>query len=99
MQVEAIYDHGRVTFDPPLRLAKTRFPVILDIPNSALLPELASADSLTDPSHGRPALADGQRLLQEIRQILGPLSKRRTPASSADDKAALSEALAEKYDR
>jgi hypothetical protein len=99
MQVDAIYDHGRVTFDPPIRLAKARFPVILDIPNSALLPESASADSLIDPSHGKPALAGGQQLLQEIRLILGPLSKRRTPASSAEDKAALSEALAEKYDR
>ena len=51
-----------------------------------------------DAEPNRPALADGQQLLQESRHILGPLTKRRAPASSADDKAALSAALAEKYD-
>ncbi len=52
-----------------------------------------------DAEPNRPALADGQQLLQEIRHILGPLAKRRAPASSADEKAALSEALAEKHNR
>ena len=51
-----------------------------------------------DAEPSRPDLADGQQRLQEIRHILGPLARRRAPASSADDKAALSAALAEKYD-
>ena len=52
-----------------------------------------------DAELSRLDLADGQQRLQEIRHILGPLAKRRAPASSADDKAALSEAVAEKLDR
>lgn len=52
-----------------------------------------------DAEPSRPDHEDGQQRLQEIRHILGPLAKRRAPASSADDKAALSAALAEKHDR
>jgi hypothetical protein len=94
MQVEAIYDHGQITFDHPVRLAKERFPVILEIPDTVLIP-IAEATARVTNEH--PADSDGKLLLEEIRQILGPLSKMRAAVSSAEDKSALSEALAEKY--
>lgn len=94
MQVEAVYDHGQVTFDRPVRLAKERFSVILEIPDTALIPDADAPGSETNKHLGD---ADGKRVLEEIRQILGPLSKTRAPVSSTDDKSALSEALAEKY--
>lgn len=100
MHIEAIYDHGQVKFDQPIRFAKERFPIIVQIPDGAIL---SDSDSDSDSFKTLPqrilASQAGVPLLTEVRQILGPLSKARPPASSADDKVALAEALAEKYDQ
>ena len=68
---------------------------------AAILAPLARPDQQAQTNRqGQPPRtgdADGKRVLEEIRQILGPLSKTRAPVSSADDKSALSAALTEKY--
>jgi len=94
MQLETLHDHGQVTVDRPVRLAKERFSVIPEIPYTAPIPD---ADAPTRETSKHLGDADGKRVLEEIRQILGPLSKTRAPVGSTDDNSALSEALAEKY--
>ena len=58
---------------------------------------IPSAEVTARVTNAHPGDSDGKLLLEEIRQILGPLSKMRAPVSSADDKFALTEALVEKY--
>jgi len=99
MHIDAIYDQGRLEFQRPITLKHQRVRVRVEIPDQEIIDV---------PTPGRPTPAadmtiepmidvDGKRLLGEIRDILGPLSKARAPASAADDKAALSDALSEKY--
>lgn len=45
----------------------------------------------------QPQQTASRELLAAMRRILGPLSKRRTPASSGEDKAALTRILTEKH--
>lgn len=94
MQVEALYDHGQLTFNRPIRFATARFPVILEIPDQAVL---AEPQPPAQPAAADAAVTESPDLLAEIRHILGPLSKRRSPVSTAEDKAALAQALAEKH--
>lgn len=94
MQVEAVYDHGQLRFDRPMRFATARFPVILEIPNQAVL---AAPEPISHPTHTERTVSGSPELLAEIRGILGPLSKRRPSVSSAHDKAAFAHALAEKH--
>jgi len=88
MQIDAIYDQGRLEFQRPVTLKHQRLRVRVGIPDQEIIQDVTT-DQASD--------ANGERLLSEIRAILGPLSRARTPASCADDKAALSDALAEKY--
>jgi hypothetical protein len=94
MQLEAIYDHGHITFTRPIRLAQERFPVLIELPDTAL--NTAEPPTQTQPSVVKPPAA-ATDLLTEIRQVLGPLNRQRTAVSAAEDKQALTEILAEKY--
>ena len=99
MLIDAIYDQGRLEFESPVTLKHQRIRVRVEIPDQEIIDvqtpgrSTPTADMTIEPVSG----ADGKRLLSEIRAILGPLSKARAPANAADDKAALSDALAEKY--
>jgi len=94
MQLEAIYDHGRITFTRPVRLTQERFPVLIELPDTALNTAVPPAGTQT-PAVRPPAAATD--LLAEIRQILGPLDRERRAVSVEEDKQALIEILAEKY--
>ncbi len=86
MRIEAIYDKGRLEFKTPLRLKRDTLTVIVEVPDEAI----------DTAEHCRQA---GARTLADIRHILGPFSKARPATSPAKDKAALAEALADKYSR
>ncbi|MEH6873417.1 MAG: hypothetical protein V7849_03260 [Candidatus Competibacter sp.] len=94
MQIEAFYDHGQLKFNRPIRFAKECFPVILQIPDSAIMAN-AGPEALAESS--AMATPAATHLLEEIRRILGPLSRRRPTVGVAEDQAALVEVLEEKY--
>lgn len=96
MQIEALYDHGQLKFDHPLHFAKECFPVIVQIPDSQIISK-ANSGAFEEPS--APVTTVEVPLVEEIRQILGPLSRRRPAASVQEDRATLVEALEEKYAR
>jgi hypothetical protein len=95
MQIEAIYDSGKLEFSEPIKFTRNRFKVIVDLPDEAIVAELSPQNA------GASALPDlkGSKMLDQIRQITGPLQRKRPPASVEEDKLAFSEALAEKYSR
>ena len=49
MQVEAIYNQGRLEFVQPLRLKHERFRLLVNVPDDEVAPE--SATARTFPSH------------------------------------------------
>jgi hypothetical protein len=96
MQIEAIYDHGQLKFNRPVQFATEYFPVILQIPDAEVM---SAPDSTAMEGSFITAPPIGGRLLEEIREILGPVSKCRPAVRVAEDQAALVEALEEKYGR
>ena len=94
MQVEAIYNQGRLEFKTSIKLLGDHFPVKVELPDEQVVTEPAAAA----PSPPARQVA-GSKLLAEIREILGPMYQEQAPASVAEDKAAYQEALAEKYAR
>ncbi|MBK1646818.1 hypothetical protein CKO25_19695 [Thiocapsa imhoffii] len=99
MHIEAIYDQGRLEFQSSITLKHQRFRVRVEIPDQEIIdaPTPGLPTPAADVTTESASDADGKRLLGEIRDILGPLSKARAPASTADDKEALSDAIAGKY--
>lgn len=94
MQVQAIYDHGRLVFPRAMRFVTDRFPVTIELPDSEIAPEAnpeMTEQTLVLENH------DGANLLTEIREILGPMSRPRPLGSVEQDKADYVQALAEKY--
>lgn len=94
MRVEARYDQGRLEFNRPLHFARTCFPVVVDIPDGEII---ATVQPDIAQESGPAAMPAHAPLLEEIRQILGPLSRRRPAVSVQGDQTALAEALEEKY--
>ncbi|MFB1490849.1 MAG: hypothetical protein AADX96_26840 [Thiocapsa sp. C3-sup] len=93
MQIEAIYNEGRIELTKPLHLRHSRVRVLVEVPDE----EVIAPPVAPDPIDSDPM--DQDDLLTEIRQILGPLDRRRLAASPADDKHALIDSLAEKHAR
>ncbi len=96
MQVEAIYDKGKLEFLSPVRFARDRFSVLVELPDDEIIPE--ERPKQAEDSAVLPDLA-GYKLLAKIRETLGPLHRVRPLAGVEEDKAAYVEALAEKYGR
>ncbi|TVR56622.1 MAG: hypothetical protein EA420_20020 [Candidatus Competibacteraceae bacterium] len=94
MQIEAFYDHGQLKFNRPIQFAKEYFPVIIQIPDSEIIANVGPEAFEESSAAVTPAAT---HLLQEIRRILGPLSKRRPAVGVGEDKATLVEVLEEKY--
>ncbi len=94
MPIEAFYDHGQLKFNRPVQFAKECFPVIIQIPDSEIIAN-AGPEALEESS--ATATPAATHLLEEIRRILGPLSRRRPAVGVAEDKATLVEVLEEKY--
>jgi hypothetical protein len=102
MQVEAIYNQGRIELTQPLQLRHPRVRVLIEVPDEEVLDtpsmtsELPVAASLNVAE--RTNLTETRDdILNEIKHILGPLYRQRSAASTADDKQALLDSLAEKH--
>lgn len=97
MQVEAMYVRGRLEFSTPIRFARDRFPVVVELPDSEVITEnRAQQPEISTPV---PDNVSGSKMLDQIRKILGPLDHMRSPVSVEENKAAYEEALMEKYGR
>ena len=102
MQVEAIYNQGRIELTQPLQLRHPRVRVIVEVPDEEVLdaPSMATespaAATLNKAECSNPA-GPQDDILGEIKHILGPLYRQRSAASVADDKQALLDSLAEKH--
>jgi hypothetical protein len=85
MQVHAIYDNGRLIFDPPVRLKYASLEVEVIIPESAIATSdgQESAVSKTPPS---PA-SSGSGIRQQFDAILGRFAGCCPAASPDQDKA------------
>ncbi|MFZ1828695.1 MAG: hypothetical protein WAW42_08010 [Candidatus Competibacteraceae bacterium] len=94
MRVEALYDHGQIKFNPPIHFATECFPVIIQLPDAEVL-AVTNSGAVEAPS--ATASPVGGHLLEDIREILGPLARRRPAVGVAEDKATLVEVLEEKY--
>lgn len=92
MQVEAIYDQGRIELTQPLQLRHPRVRVLVEVPDEEVIPPVRPEMRASVP-------ADQDDLLTEIKQILGPLYRQRPAASTEEDKEALLACYAEKYAR
>ncbi len=95
MQVKAQYIQGRLEFAVPLRLARDSFPVVVELPDSAV--HSGDTPSTTKDNAPLPSSSLGRELLEEFRKILGPFQAKRPAASVVEDRAAYIDALAEKY--
>ena len=70
MEIEAIYDHGRLELPEDIRLKHQRFRVRLVIPNEGLASgERSGAQAAAPPSH---AQAQGT-FLEQMQAILAPI--------------------------
>ncbi len=94
MQVQAIYDHGRLVFPQPMRFVSDRFPILIELPDSAILPE--TNPKMTEQTAALTTHA-GANLLADIQKILGPLARPRPHTSVQEDKTAYGDALEEKH--
>ena len=92
MQVEAIYDQGRIELAQPLHLRHPRVRVLVEVPDEEVIAPVRPEMTASMP-------ADQDDLLTEIKQILGPLYRQRPAASTEDDKQALLACYVEKYAR
>nr|VFK39495.1 MAG: hypothetical protein BECKSD772F_GA0070984_10411 [Candidatus Kentron sp. SD]VFK44519.1 MAG: hypothetical protein BECKSD772E_GA0070983_10391 [Candidatus Kentron sp. SD] len=96
MQVEAIYDHGRLHFKEKIDFTHARFHVLVSIPDGEVIrqspcpeyPPSEQASSKNPPE---------SNLIKEIRRILGSYYRQRPEASAEEDRAARIDALEEKY--
>lgn len=94
MQVKAHYNQGRLEFAVPVRLAQDSFPVMVELPDSAVLSEETPS---TSNNATLPPSSLARELLEEFRKILGPFQVKRPAASVGEDRAAYIDALSEKY--
>lgn len=112
MQVHAIYENGRVTFQQPIRLKTKRIEVDIIIPDNCIDHEL-QAEQRPDTDHktpsGFPLLDDNQGLTEDrssprvsqtrerLDAILGPWRSHGGSSGKDDYKAIWHEHLEEKY--
>ncbi len=72
MQVEAIYDHGRLELPKHLRLRYQRFKVRLEIPRDKLVAEPEESGEAPSPADRKPFRGS---FSEELRAILAPVRK------------------------
>lgn len=94
MQVNAVYNKGRLEFGRQIRFARESFPVVVELPDSEIL--TAEPEKSPGPPQSAPS-SKGSILLAEIRQILGPLYQERPAVSLEQDREAYIDELEEKY--
>ncbi len=89
MELNAIYENGRLYFDGAVKLKMRRVPVKVVIDDEAVM-SVDAGDKAIDPVEGKAAL-----LLQKIHSLLG--SDYEYIPTKKTDKEMLFEALEEKY--
>jgi len=77
MQVEAIYDHGRLEFVEPLRLKHERVRVRVEVPDEELASEVPEAGPQADVLP--PVDPEVERLAQSMRAALDAIHARAIP--------------------
>ncbi len=82
MQIEAIYQNGRLIFDKPIKLKKNSLRVTIIIPDD----EIESSDKQKESGIGA-----------ELDRILGPFRGEREKVSPEDDRIVWHRHLEEKY--
>lgn len=97
MQIHAIYDNGRLIFDPPIRLKYSSVEVEVIIPESAIATneEREGAVGKIEP----PPSNSGSGIRQQFDAILGRFAGCRPAASPDQDKGVWHEHLMEKSGR
>ncbi|MEA3640966.1 MAG: hypothetical protein VBE63_13615 [Lamprobacter sp.] len=77
MQIDAIYDQGRLEFQRPVTLKHQRLRVRVEIPNQEMIEAQSGPTPLpttaADLTTDQASDAGGERLLNQIRAILGPV--------------------------
>lgn len=97
MQIEAVYDHGRVKLPDHIQLRHQRFTLRLDIPDHEIAQANESRDTRLAPkAETAPAAAARSPVLARIDAILGPYKAQLRPAH-VDTKALWHEHLEDKY--
>ncbi len=92
MQLVALYDNGRLIFEPKIQLRQTKFPIEVIIPDDEIIWASQSPDSFTEVSQ----LIDEQdRKLVQTQKLLG--AEYHYVPNSKTDQELLLEALSEKY--
>jgi len=89
MELNAIYENGRLYFDGAIKLKMRRVPVKVVVDDEAVM-SVAAGDKGTNPVEGKASF-----LLQKIHSLLG-IDYEYIPTNKTD-KEMLSEALEEKY--
>jgi len=84
MQVNAVYDHGKLELLDNIQLKHQRFQVVVDVPDEEVL-------SLVVSVSGRKTISE------ELDGILGEYRKGNKPRTPLDDKAEWHKHLEEKY--
>lgn len=97
MQVEAIYDHGRIRLPEHIQLRHQRFTLRLDIPDHEIAQTDEARTTLIEPKAERTfATATPSAVRARIDAILGPYKAQLNP-TRVDAKALWHEHLEEKY--
>jgi len=102
MQVEAIYNQGRIELTQPLQLRHPRVRVMVEVPDEEVLdtpciPSESPISATLNEAEQSSMTGAQDTIPNEIKHILGPLYRQRPAASAADDKQALLDSLAEKH--
>lgn len=92
MQFIALYDNGRLIFEPMIQLRQNRFPIVVIIPDHEVILDSQSQDSFTKAS--QPTDEQDSNLVQ-AQKLLGNEYRYIPPAKT--DQELLAEALTEKY--
>jgi hypothetical protein len=97
MQVEAIYDHGRIKLPEHIQLRHQRFTLRLDIPDHEIAPADESRNAHCQPkAEAAPAAAARSSVRARIDAILGPYKAQLCP-THVNTRALWHEHLEEKY--
>jgi len=86
MQIDAIYDNGRLIFTKPVRLKKKRLQLKVMIPDTEI--ETGQVEDMSKPG-----------IRTELNDILGSIRRTGQKASPEQDKTAWHEHLEDKYIR
>jgi hypothetical protein len=92
MQLTALYDNGRLIFEPMIQLRQNRLPIVVIIPDHEIMlasPSLANFTKASQP------IEEQDTNLTQAQKLLGP--EYHYVATPKTDRELLAEALIEKY--